>query len=355
MTWWYSKDRKQKGEREIDIWKIIMSLQYDRLPQNTPSDVPLPIQGAGEEQFVLVTPPNPTAEEFKQTILNRRVEFNISRYVHEGWQFTKYNLCHFVGITLIYVAVAIGLWVLLLLALNGRLDTEMFTDGRRWEDGKNDGYSMSWDWNTRTVLISLGFNIAAYLLFYFPSMASLFKAVFNAMRANTKIRFADFFSCFTCPYFFRLMGLGILLALMREIGFWMLVVPGVYISLATLFSVPMHGEQQAFIGIWDSIIFSAKIFNRYWCSILGLLLCLGCLQILGALCFGVGLFVTIPVAFNSLCYCYHHLVGVNGVAVMVPLTHLEGTPAPSTPVIVSPIVGAASDLPAPSAPSASLV
>jgi len=306
---------------------------------NTPViNAPVPVPQAVQSEFVLVTPPNPTAEEFFQTILNRRVEFNISKYVQEAWTFTKYNLCHFVGIALVYSIVTAGLWVAWNFAVFGDFDMDVYVN-----ETKNIRYEMDWNWTT--ILISLAFGVGSYLFFYIPMFASLYKAVFNAMRNNSKIKFGDFFSCFQCPYWWRLMLVSTVLFVVREIGFWLFVVPGVYVSIATVFSIPMHGEH-TFMGVVNSIKYSVKVVNRYFFSILAFILCLGFLQVLGVLCFGVGVLVTLPVAFVATCYCYHHLIGVNGVAVLMPLSQL-GVDAAAAQVQLSEV---AVTVAAPSAP-----
>jgi len=261
-----------------------------------------------------------------QTILNRRVEFNISKYVNEGWEFTKFNLCQFIGIALIYTIVTVAIFVGYVYAVWGSVQNFLYHGVGAVADDETDGvrfYEM--DWNSEEILISLAVSIGAFLLFYVPALGSMYKAVFNAMRNNSRIKFSDFFSCFTCPYWFRLGLLALVLFVVRQIGFWLFFFPGFYFALATSFSIPMHGEH-SFIGIATAINYSFKIFNRYFCSMLAFVLCLGFLQVLGFLFFGVGLLVSIPVAFVATCYCYHHLIGVNGVAVLVPITQLEGVP-----------------------------
>jgi len=294
---------------------------------------------AAVEEFVLVTPPYPTKEEFDSTINNRKVDFNISKYVREGWMFTKYNLWQFFAIGFLIALVSIGINVAFVFAVHGR---------QWWYEG-GDGYP-----TTQNILITVSFAIGRTLLFGFPVLASMYKAVFNAMRNNTQIRFCDFFSCFTCPYWCKSMGLALVLTLISisPYFFWPLIFPSFYVCVTSIFAIPMHVEH-SFIGVFNSLCFSFKIFHSYFCSMLAFLLLLGVLQILGFACFVVGLFVTIPVAFASVCYCYHHLVGVNGVAVLVPTGHLEGMPVVSVPVdapTVAPVVPAVAPVVVPVVP-----
>jgi len=334
-------------------------MDYDRVPSNAVGVVMEPI-GVNEQEYVLVVPPNPSAEELKSTIMNRKVEFNISKYVNEGWVFTKHNLCQFIGIGLIILLVSIAVNVAYMAAIGIKFWNTWEKQGEEefYYDQYNYFFS-SW----KRILIFCAFAIARTLFFAWPILASMCKAVFIAMRNNTKIRFADFFSCFTCPYWFHLMGMGCIFLIANGISlvFWPFAIPTLYFSLTSIFAVPFHVEHYSFIGVFNSMYYSFKIFHRYFCSMLGFLLLLGVMQILGALCFLVGLFVTLPIAFVSLCYCFHHLVGVNGVAVLVPTSHLEGLPAevavpmqvmPAQPVQAMPVVP---QVPVASAPSATLV
>jgi hypothetical protein len=292
-------------------------------------------------EFTLVVPPNPTADELKQTIMNRRVDFNISKYVNEGWIFTKHNICQFFGIGLILVLVSVGINIAYMYAMGFHF-WSWVRDGSEPEVYVDYEESPFYWHSTKRILIFCAFAVGRTLLFGFPIMASLYKAVFNAMRNNTTIQFKDFFSCFTCPYWFHVMGMGViyLIANGMTLLFLPFAIPAFYFTLTSMFALPLHVEHYSFIGVWNSLYFSFKVFHRYFCSMLGFLLLLCVLQILGALCFIVGLFVTLPVAFVSLCYCYHHVIGVNGVAVLVPSSHLEGLPAeavtPQVPMASAP-------------------
>jgi len=301
-------------------------------------------------------PPNPTADELKQTIMNRRVEFNISKYVNEGWTFTKHNLCQFFCIFVILILVSVAFDVAYLFAIGVQF-WNMMLFSKNPNIHLDYGDLPLWYQSPKDILIFCAFTVARTLLFCFPLMASMYQAVFIAMRNNTKIQFKDFFSCFTCPYWFHLMGMGVLYLIANGISlvFWPFFIPTFYFTLTSVFALPLHVEHYSFISVFNSLYYSFKIFHRYFCSMLGFLFLLGVLQVLGALCFIVGLFVTMPVAFVSLCYCYHHLVGVNGVAVLVPSSHLEGLPVEAAMPHVVPQVAVPTQVPVASAPNANIV
>jgi len=163
------------------------------------------------------------------------------------------------------------------------------------------------------IMIQMAISLVFALFILQPATASAYVAIFNAMRGNGRIRFKDFFSCFSCGYYCKLMLLSILLVL-GNFGLSMLfILPGVWWSIATVFALPLHGEHR-FLGACKSVSLSIKVANRNFCSILCFLFLAGLLQVAGAMCFGVGLIITIPVAFLASAAMYHHLIGVKGVA-----------------------------------------
>jgi uncharacterized membrane protein len=153
-----------------------------------------------------------------------------------------------------------------------------------------------------------------------PCLSSWYSAVFNAMRTNSHIKFRDFFSAFSSSYYFRLAGLSLVLNLFHVLFsiLAILVVPVVWFTVVTVFTVPLHLEHG--LSICKSLRFGAKVAHRHFCSLFGFLICLVLLQFVGLFCFFVGLLVTLPLAHISICYAYHHLIGVNGVTIYVPQT-----------------------------------
>jgi uncharacterized membrane protein len=149
-----------------------------------------------------------------------------------------------------------------------------------------------------------------------PLASSSFKAVFLAMRTNTHVSFAQFFSSFSRPYYVRLLKLGFVLTVLHSI-LAILIFPGIYFSLVTIFVLPLHLEH-THLNIKKSIKFSLKIVHRYFCHFLGFVLLLLLLQVLGFFALLVGLFITLPLAHTSTCYAYHHLIGVNEVPLLIP-------------------------------------
>jgi len=162
-----------------------------------------------------------------------------------------------------------------------------------------------------------------------PLVSSAFIAVFAAMRTNTLLKWKDFFSAFHCPYYFALLPLVVMLSMGKFIGFHLFILPGIFFTLVTAFALPLHGEHR-FLTSWKAIRASYKVLKHYFWSFLCFIILLGLLNVLGMFFFGIGLLITAPVSFYALCYCYNHLVGVNGVALLVPATFTPLIAVPAT-------------------------
>lgn len=147
------------------------------------------------------------------------------------------------------------------------------------------------------------------ILLWGPAAAGMFLAVFNAIRSNSKIKFRDFFRCFCCRYYCKLLGLSLVLNILRGFLYLLFVLPGVWWTLATLFAIPLHKEYP-FLGVWGSIKISKMVIHRHFCQMICFLLLLALVQVAGFFCLIVGLFYTMPLAFAALCFCFDDLIGL---------------------------------------------
>jgi hypothetical protein len=96
----------------------------------------------------------------------------------------------------------------------------------------------------------------------------------------------------------------IVLGFIIGVGFVFLVLPGFIFSMWWTFSPCVLAHQPKF-SFTDAMKESRNAAKGNWIKILLLLFLLGLLQILGVLCFGVGLLVTIPVGHIALFCAYY--------------------------------------------------
>jgi len=287
----------------------------------------------------LFIPPPLTPEEYEVAI-ERRTQFRGCQYFRESKVFFKRNWCKLMTVTLMWAIVFMGL-TCAVHRLNphggygsyhvnppsgmpeGTYNppTTTYPDQMPPVSSDHTSYQPQSDYArfprnsaSKTVLqMALLFLLA--ILIGMPAMAGMFVAVFNAMRMNGPIRYKDFFSCFCCRYYCRLIPLSVTLKVVTGL-LSMLIVPAIWFGFATIFAVPLHREHR-FLGTCKSIRASMKIVHRYFCKMLGFLILNGLLQLLGFFLFGIGLLVTIPLSFVALCYCYNDLIGVNGMPMLL--------------------------------------
>jgi len=255
----------------------------------------------GPVELVPVRGVPPSPAELDHRIYNRRVNFNCGKYFSEGWTFFRHNLCWILIGVLMWILVVVGFH----LGVQEIVKRAFPSHNEYYEDRQG----------LKPMLLGSGLNLLVTILVFIPMASSSFVAVANAMRNNTHIRFVDFFSSFSRPYYYRLVALGFFVSLLQGICS-LLIIPGIWFAIATSFVIPLHAEHQ-FLGIRQTIKYSIKVVHKNFCSMIGFLLLIGILQVIGILAFIVGILITLPLGFCAMCYAYHDLVGINGVTVLV--------------------------------------
>lgn len=91
---------------------------------------------------------------------------------------------------------------------------------------------------------------------------------------------------------------GILIYVMTIIGFLLLVLPGIYLSIAYVFTLPLIADKG--LDVWDAMELSRKTVTKHWFKVFGLLFLLSLIFLAGAIAFGIGLIWAIPLMFITL-------------------------------------------------------
>lgn len=104
-----------------------------------------------------------------------------------------------------------------------------------------------------------------------------------------------------------LVTLNLLTSLLVQLGFMLLILPGIYVYLVTQFAVVILAEQRA--GVIQSIILSAKVVNRYLLPFLLLLILFVLLFTLVFLTMGLAIFWVGPIYSLVLGQLYNDLFG----------------------------------------------
>jgi serine/threonine protein kinase len=125
---------------------------------------------------------------------------------------------------------------------------------------------------------------------------------------------------------------GFLTSLLTGLGFVCLILPGIYLFAAWLFTFPLIVDRR--LDFWPAMRLSRKVISKHWWKFLGFLIVLALINLAGILACGVGLFITFPITFAALTYAYEDITG----AVKSPPSTSSSIPsiAPTTPQIPQP-------------------
>lgn len=139
-----------------------------------------------------------------------------------------------------------------------------------------------------------------------------FFRIFFLFKQGSVLRFTDFFYCFTSIQLWQhAFVLYVVQSIFIFLGLICLILPGIYLIVAYLFSqaafIEFAEEQPDF---WRSLETSRKIIsiNKWqgWWKTFFFVISLFLINVAGALCFLVGLFITIPWTAFTIAAAYDH-------------------------------------------------
>jgi serine/threonine protein kinase len=138
-----------------------------------------------------------------------------------------------------------------------------------------------------------------------PLMGGLYLYFLKKIRresAGVDTAFAGFRQPFP-----HLVVAGFLASLLTGLGFLCLILPGIYLFVAWLFTFPLIVDRR--LEFWPALQLSRKIISRHWWKFLGFLIVLGLINLAGLVSCFIGLLVTFPITFAALTYAYEDIVG----------------------------------------------
>lgn len=161
------------------------------------------------------------------------------------------------------------------------------------------------------------FVISLYMLFvlYLPDYAALFGVFLagplfagyflaaNRISQGELLLYPDFFKGF--EYYIPLVLVTVIGQVLTVIGLFVLIIPGIYLLVAYLFSALMV----LFGGFdfWNALEYSRKVIQIQWFkfSLFGVFAIL--LNVAGAMLFLLGLAITLPVTYFALYYIFESI------------------------------------------------
>jgi len=165
-------------------------------------------------------------------------------------------------------------------------------------------FSSGWEIFKKNAGVSIAFAVVAGILYlllrsipfagllvWYPIIAGFIIVSLLSFR-NQTIEFKNYLWGFR--HFFPLLVFTIVSTIFIFIGFLLLIVPGIYLSVAYLFAPCLIVEKN--IDFWPAMEISRKKVNKHWFGMFGFSIVIIILNIIGCLPFFVGLFITIPLS-----------------------------------------------------------
>jgi predicted Ser/Thr protein kinase len=219
-------------------------------------------------------PPGPNAGALAQGILAADYQLEIKSCIRRGWALVRGNFWPLLGITALMVVL------------------ESFAEAF--------GSSML---GFRPGGMSFEVPSPLAVLVWGPLLGGLCAYYLRKIRGEpTTIEVA--FTGFS-HRFLHLFLAGFVADLLIWLGFLCLVLPGIYLFVAWSFAVPLVMDQR--LDFWAAMELSRKVVTRHWWKLFGFTIVLALLCFAGLLACGVGIFVTVPVAFAALMYAYEDI------------------------------------------------
>jgi uncharacterized membrane protein len=89
------------------------------------------------------------------------------------------------------------------------------------------------------------------------------------------------------------------------LGFMVLILPPIYLSVGWVFSLPLIIDKQ--MEFWPAMCASRKMVGKHWWLVFGLVVICGLIRLAGVLACCVGLFISVPVGIGAMMYAYESI------------------------------------------------
>ncbi len=206
----------------------------------------------------------------KMTVENiPQYDFSIIEMIKEGFRRIEGVKLTFVLAFLIYIAIAIVLNILLSLVFSSPVDNPNLLNQQIVS-------ILSYP-----VLIPLMVGMMMLAIKYSRGESIHYRSMFNYYHMTGHLALA-----------------AILIYILTLIGFLLLILPGIYLSIAYVFALPLIADKG--LDVWEAMELSRKVVTKNWFKVFGLMLLLGLIFGLGALALGIGLIWAIPLMFVTL-------------------------------------------------------
>lgn len=210
--------------------------------------------------------------------------FTIGEILSEAWAKVDGAKLTIVGAMFIYLVIA----SLTTGVINLFIDSQPYYDTEQTLKGFSIDMMVGWLAAPITIPLSLGLLLLGY------------------SRANDEeLRIDSIFNYYVLVW--PLVFASILITIITYIGLALLILPGIYLSVAYSFTLPLMVDKG--LGIWGAMEVSRQAVTKRWFSVFGVNITLVLLTVLSAIPLGIGLIWTIPLIMIAQGVMYRKIFG----------------------------------------------
>ncbi len=211
-------------------------------------------------------------------------DFSISEVLSEAWQKVSGSKLKIIGAFFVYAVIA----TLTTQFISLFLDSTPYMEAEQYADAFIINALVGWLASPVTLPLSLGVLLLGYA------------------RANDEALAIDtIFNYYV--YVWSLVFASLLITLFTYVGFALLLIPGIYLSVAYSFTLPLIIDKK--LGIWGAMEVSRQAVTHAWWTIAGVNGTLFVIVVLSAMPMGVGLIWTIPLLMIAQGVMYRKIFG----------------------------------------------
>jgi hypothetical protein len=199
-----------------------------------------------------------------ETLLNRDYEVKIGVYISQGFEVFKQCFGLMIGFTLLYAVI-----------------------------------------NVVLALIPILGSIAGAIIN--APLAAGFTFVGLAVIRKQPYVFKDFFKGISNKYFIPLFLTSLVGGAITALGFLLLIIPGIYISVCYIFAIQIAIDWD--LDFWEALETSRKLITRKWLSMFLFVVVLALINTVGVLVLGIGALFTGPLTICAVIVAYNDILG----------------------------------------------
>jgi hypothetical protein len=216
--------------------------------------------------------------------VNGDYDFSIGDIIAEAWERVKGAKLKIIGALVIYILIA----SLATGIISIFFEAKPYYDAGETAKGFLTDMLISWLASPVTIPLVLGLLLLGY------------------SRANDEeLRIDSIFNYYVLVW--PLVFATLLISVFTYIGFVLLVLPGIYLSVAYNFTLPLMVDKK--LGIWGAMEVSRQAVTKHWFTLFGVYIALAFLLIISAIPFGIGLIWTVPLALIAHGIMYRKIFG----------------------------------------------